>query len=117
MQDAKHVTSTIFNGKPLIAYSDSKSGILKIAVWDGKSWKRTTVDGAGGTAGRTKSAITSPISLCVNGTGVKQTLHLFYSESDDRDLHYATYDGKKFVYEIVDGNGVQINDYKDPVRP
>ena len=114
--DAKHVTSTIFNGKPLIAYSDSKSGILKIAIWDGKSWKRTTVDGAGGTAARTKSAITSPISLCVNGSGVKQTLHLFYSENDDRDLHYATYDGKKFIYEIVDGNGVQVNDYKDPVR-
>ena len=114
--DAKHVTSTLFNGKPLIAYSDSKSGILKIAIWDGKVWKKTTVDGAGGTAGRTKSAITSPISLCVNGSGLAQTLHLFYSESDDRDLHYATYDGKKFLYEIVDGNGVQVNDYKDPVR-
>jgi hypothetical protein len=30
--DAKHVTSTLFNGKPLIAYTDSKSGILKIAI-------------------------------------------------------------------------------------
>jgi hypothetical protein len=114
--DAKHVTSTIFNGKPLLAYTDSKSGILKLAIWDGKSWKKSTVDGAGGTAGRTKEAITSPISLCVNGSGLAQTLHIFYSESGDRDLRYATYDGKKFVYEIVDGNGVQVNDYKDPVR-
>ena len=112
----KHVTSISFNGKPLIAYSDGKSGILKIATWDGNIWKKRTVDGAGGSAGRTKSAITSPISLCVNGSGVKQTLHIFYSESDDRDLHYATYDGKNFTYEIVDGNGVQVNDYKDPVR-
>ena len=114
--DAKHVASTIFNGKPLLAYTDSKSGILKIAQWDGKSWKKSTVDGAGGTAGRTKSAITSTVSLCVNGSGLAQTLHIFYSESDDRDLHYATYDGKKFIYEIVDGNGPQVNDYKDPVR-
>jgi hypothetical protein len=114
--DAKHVTSTLFNGKPLIAYTDSKSGILKIAIWDGKVWKKSTVDGAGGTGGRTKSAITSPISLCVNGSGLAQTLHIFYSESDDRDLHYASYDGKKFLYEIVDGNGVQVNDYKDPIR-
>jgi hypothetical protein len=114
--DAKHLTSTTFNGKPLIAYTDSKSGILKIATWDGKAWKKITVDGAGGTAGRTKSAITSPVSLCVNGSGVAQTLHIFYSESDERDLHYAMYDGKKFTYEIVDGNGVQVNDYKDPVR-
>ena len=114
--DGKHVTSTTFNGKPLIAYTDSKSGILKIAIWDGKIWKKTTVDGAGGTGNRTKAAITSPISLCVNGSGLAQTLHIFYSESEDRDLHYATYDGKKFTYEIVDGNGVQVNDYKDPVR-
>ena len=114
--DAKHVTSTIFNGKPLLAYTDSKSGVLKIARWDGKLWKKTTVDGAGGTAGRTKSAISSTVSLCVNGSGLAQTLHIFYSESDDRDLHYATFDGKKFTYEIVDGNGPQVNDYKDPVR-
>ena len=114
--DAKHVTSTTFNGKPLLAYTDSKSGILKIAQWTGKSWNRTTVDGAGGSSLRTKSAITSPISLCVNGSGAAQTLHIFYSESDDRDLHYATFDGKKFTYEIVDGNGAQVNDYKDPVR-
>ncbi|NDG57185.1 MAG: fibronectin type III domain-containing protein, partial [Betaproteobacteria bacterium] len=57
--DGKHVTSTTFNGKPLIAYTDSKSGILKIAIWDGKIWKKTTVDGAGGTGNRTKAAITS----------------------------------------------------------
>ena len=42
--DAKHVTSTTFNGQPLVAYTDSKSGILKIAQWDGKAWKKTTVD-------------------------------------------------------------------------
>lgn len=112
----RHITSINFNGKPLLAYSDAKTGILKIAQWDGKIWKKTTVDGAGGSSGRTKSAITSPISLCVNGSGTKQTLHMFYSESDDRDLHYATFDGKNLSYEIVDGNGVQVNDYKDPVR-
>jgi hypothetical protein len=113
---ARHITSINFNGKPLIAYSDAKTGALKIASWDGKIWKKTTVDGAGGTGARTKSAITSPISLCANGSGTKQTLHIFYSESDDRDLHYATFDGKNLTYEIVDGNGVQVNDYKDPVR-
>ena len=26
------------------------------------------------------------------------------------------YNGKKFTYEIVDGNGTVVNDYKDPVR-
>jgi hypothetical protein len=66
----KHLTSINFNGKPLLAYTDTKSGALKIATWDGKLWKKVTVDGAGGTSGRTKSAITSPVSLCVNGSGV-----------------------------------------------
>lgn len=114
--DGKHVASTTFNGKPLLAYTDKRSGVLKIAQWDGKSWKKSTVDGAGGSSGRTKSAISSTVSLCVNGSGKAQMLHIFYSENDDRDLHYATYDGKKFTYEIVDGNGAQVNDYKDPVR-
>ena len=112
----RHLSSINFNGKPLVAYSDSKRGILKIAAWDGKGWKKTTVDGAGGTSGRTKSPITSPISLCVNGSGTKQVLHIFYSENEDKDLHYATYDGKRFTFEIVDGNGSQVNDYKDQVR-
>ncbi len=114
--DAKHVTSITFNKMPLLAYTDIKSGFLKIARWKAKKWRKVTVDGGGGSSGRTRSAITGPISLCVNGSGSNQTLHIFYSESEDRDLHYAMYNGKKFTYEIVDGNGTVVNDYKDPVR-
>jgi hypothetical protein len=111
-----HVTSVSFNRKPTVLYSDAGSGRLKIATWEGKKWKKLTIDGVGGTAPRTKNPITSPISACVNGSGTTQTLHIFYSDNKDRDLHYATYDGKKFTYEIVDGNGTAVNDYKDPVR-
>ena len=113
---AKHITSVNFNLKPAVLYSDAITGRLKLARWDGRSWKKVTVDGAGGTSPRTRNAITSPISACVNGSGATQTLHIFYSENKDRDLHYAKYDGKKFTYEIVDGNGTAVNDYKDPVR-
>lgn len=114
--DGRRVTSINFNQKPLVAYTDSNSGVLRIATWDGKIWRRTTVDGAGGSGARTKFKITSPISLCVNGSGTKQLLHIFYSESDDKDLRYATYDGRRLTHEIVDGNGAQVNDYKDPIR-
>ena len=114
--DAKNVTSITFNRKPTLLYTDSNSGRLKIATWEGKSWKKLTVDGAGGSTPRTKNPITSPISTCVNGSGTSQTLHIFYSEKVDRDLHYARYDGKKFAYEIIDGNGTAVNDYKDPIR-
>jgi hypothetical protein len=114
--DAHRMTTITFNRKPTVLYSDSISGRLKIATWEGKKWKKLTIDGAGGTSPRTKSPITGPISACVNGSGTTQTLHVFYSESKEKDLHYASYDGKKFTYEIVDGNGTSVNDYKDPLR-
>ncbi len=114
--DGKSVSSTVFNGQPTIVYTDTKSGNLKLATFDGKTWKKSIVDGAGGGNGRTSNPINSPISLCVNGSGVKQTLHIFYSDTTDKDLRYATYNGKGFTFEIVDGNGTSINNYDDPVR-
>jgi len=114
--DGKSVTSTVFNGKPTVAYTDTKTGDLKLATYDGKVWNKVTVDGAGGTSGRTSNPINSPISLCVNGSGTKQTLHIFYSDSVDKDLRYAAYNGKNFAFDIVDGNGPAVNNYDDPNR-
>ena len=114
--DGKSVSTTIFDGQPAIAYTDSKSGDLKLALFDGKKWKKSIVDGAGGANGRTANSINSPISLCVNGNGTKQTLHIFYSDVIDKDLRYATYNGKAFTFEVVDGDGASVNDYQDPVR-
>ncbi len=114
--DGKTVASTTFNGKPAIAYTDTKSGDLKLATFDGKSWKKVTVDGAGGSGGRTTDNIAGAISMCVNGSGVKQTLHIFYSDATEKDLRYATYNGKSFAFETIDGNGSAVNNYEDPVR-
>jgi hypothetical protein len=114
--DGKTVASTTFNGKPAIAYTDTRSGDLKLATFDGKSWKKVTVDGAGGSGGRTTDNIAGAISMCVNGSGVKQTLHIFYSDATEKDLRYATYNGKSFAFETIDGNGSAVNNYEDPVR-
>jgi hypothetical protein len=114
--DGKSVSSTVFNGKPTVAYTDTKSGDLKLAIYDGKVWKKVTVDGAGGTSGRTSHPIAGQISMCVNGSGTKQTLHLFYSDSTEKDLRYASYNGKSFVFNVVDGDGPSVNDYSDSVR-
>lgn len=114
--DAMLVTSTTFNGQPAVAYIDSKSGDLKLATWSGTVWVKVTVDGAGGSSGRTNSAIKGALSLCVNGSGKSQTLHIFYSDAQNTDLRYAKYDGKKFTYEIVDGDAAQVNNYEDPIR-
>ena len=114
--DGKTVASTTFNGQPAIAYTDTKSGDLKLATYDGKKWKKVTVDGAGGSGGRTTDSIAGAISMCVNGSGVKQTLHIFYSDATEKDLRYATYNGKSFAFETVDGNGASVNNYEDPIR-
>ena len=114
--DATLVASTTFNDQPAVAYIDSRSGDLKLATWSGSVWVKVTVDGAGGSSGRTNSAIKGALSLCVNGSGKNQTLHIFYSDAQNTDLRYAKYDGKKFTYEIVDGDGAQLNDYEDPIR-
>jgi len=114
--DGKSVVSTTFNGQPAIAYTDTKSGDLKLATYDGKKWKKVTVDGSGGSSGRTADTISGSISMCVNGIGLKQTLHIFYSDSTEKDLRYATYNGKSFAIEVVDGNGLTVNEYADPIR-
>ena len=114
--DGKSVSSTTFNGQPAVAYTDTKSGDLKLATFNGSVWNKVTVDGAGGTNGRTNNPISGQISMCVNGSGTKQTLHLFYSDATDKDLRYAAYNGKSFTFDVVDGNGVAVNDYSDPIR-
>ena len=114
--DGKSLSSTVFNGKPAITYTDTKTGDLKLATFDGKVWKKITVDGAGGSGGRTSNTLNSSLSSCVSGSGTKQTLHIFYSDTIDKDLRYAAYNGKSFTFEIVDGNGPVVNNYEDPNR-
>jgi len=114
--DAKNLTTVTFNGNPAIVYQDANTGSLKIALWSGKIWKKLNIDGRGGSAGRTSNPIAGDLSACVGGSGKAQTLHIFYADSVDKYLRYATYDGKAFKFEIVDGNGPALNKYDDPIR-
>lgn len=114
--EAKHLATTTFNGAPVIAYTDGIGKGLKLATYKGGKWTKVTVDGNGGTGGRTNHDIDGDISLCVNGLGTRQTLHIFYVDSSDKDLRYAAYNGKTFKFEIVDGNGASVNNYENPIR-
>jgi hypothetical protein len=114
--DAKNLTTVTFNGNPAIIYQDDTNGALKVALWNGKLWSKLNVDGRGGSAGRTRNPIAGDISACVSGSGKAQTLHMFYADSVDKDLRYATYDGKTFKFEVIDGNGAAVNKYEDPIR-
>jgi hypothetical protein len=109
------ISTITWNKKSVIVYSSGVTGILKMAIWNGLTWRKTTIDGAGGT-NRTSHEISSPISLCLSGAGTSQKLHIFYADGVDKDLRHAVYDGNKVNVEIVDGNGPAINKYEDPNR-
>ena len=89
---------------------------MKLAIWNGNSWHKLTVDGRGGSAGRTRHNVSGPVSVCASGSGKEQILHLFYADQIDKDLHHTTFDGKNFKYEIVDGNGSSVQPYDQPNR-
>jgi len=104
--DARSITSVTLNGQPVIAYIDSKTSILRLMKWNGKNWKKSTVD----------SDISGQISLCVSGVKTKQTLHIFYADKTDNDLRYATLNGSRIAREIVDGNAAKVQSYEEISR-
>ncbi len=114
--DAKNLVAGMFGGKQFIAYSDSKNGDLKFAQLNGTKWIISTIDGNTSTGGKTKNDVSGFISYCSATINKVETLHLFYADLTDKDLRHATFNGKKWSYEVVDGNGEKTNDYKDPVR-
>jgi hypothetical protein len=114
--DAKHLVSGIYAKKQYLAYSDSKSGDLRFATLTGKSWVKNTIDGNASTSGKTKDDVSGFISTCIEKVGKSEILHLFYGDITEKDLRHASFDGTKWSYETVDGNGSSINDYKDPIR-
>lgn len=114
--DARHIQSGAFLGKQFIAYSDSKAGDLKFATLNGTTWSKSTIDGNLSTGGRTKDNVSGFLSSCIQKSGKNEILHLFYGDVTSKDLRHASYNGKTWNFETVDGNGDVLNDYKDPVR-
>jgi hypothetical protein len=114
--NGSNLASAVFNGKPVVAYNDSKNGDLKLATFTGKLWTKIVIDGQGGIGGRTNNDIAGAISVCVNGVAPQQKMHIFYSDVTEKDLRYATYDGKNFTFDVIDGNGPSVNNYEDRIR-
>ena len=111
--DAKYLATATYAGKPVIAYSDSKKGDLKLATFSGNKWGTKTIDGNSTTLGKTTNDVSGYISMCTSVVGRTNYLHIFYSDLKDKDLRYAVYDGKSWYYEIVDGDALSIQDYKE----
>ena len=114
--DAKYLVTSTFNNQPFIAYIDSKFGRLRSATYTGKVWKRITLDGGGGSAGRSNHKLGGHLSICTTGVGSKQVLHLFYGDLVDHDLRHATITPKTSTFEVVDGNAESIQPYDQTNR-
>lgn len=111
--DAKYIASGTYAGKPVIAYSDSKNGDIKLATYSANKWSTRVVDGNSDALGKTNNDVSGYISMCTSTDGKKNYLHLFYADLKDKDLRYAVYDGKSWYYEVVDGDAPSIQDYKE----
>jgi hypothetical protein len=111
--NAKFLAAGTFKSNPVIAYSDSISGNLKLATYAKKKWSTTIIDGNSTSNGKSDRNLAGPVSLCVTGTKTKEALHLFYTDVENKDLRHATFDGKKWKYETVDGDGDSVQNYKE----
>ena len=114
--DAKYLASNNFAGRPVIAYTDTKAGDLKLATLINNKWSIQTIDGNNEKSGKTLNNVAGYASLCTSKSGKINYLHVFYTDVTNKDLKYALYDGKKWKYEIVDGNGPRAQDYKETDR-
>ena len=114
--DAKYLANATYGGKTVIAYTDSKNGDLKLATQNGSKWGITTIDGNSIANGKTTNNVAGYVSLCTSTSGMTNYLHVFYTDVDDLDLRYAVFNGKKWSYEVVDGDGPKIQDYKEADR-
>jgi hypothetical protein len=99
--DAKALATTVFKKNPAIAYVDSQKQILKLALWNGRSWSKTVIEDG--------EKVGSALSVCTD----KKRIHIFFTDTVKRDLFHATFDGKKVVVETVDGDGPVVQSYKD----
>ena len=110
--DAKYLASAIYQGNPVIAYSDSKNGEIKLATYANGKWGIKTIDGNSQGSGKTTNDVSGYISVCTSSIGKNNYLHIFYTDLIEKDLKYALFDGRSWTYETVDGDGAAIQDYK-----
>ena len=114
--DARYIATTTYLGKPVVAYSESEGGDLKLATYSNNKWVIKTIDGNDDNDGKTLNNVAGHISLCTSTIGKISYLHIFYTDLTNKDLKYALYNGKSAKYETVDGDGLVAQDYKEVNR-
>ena len=114
--DGKYFATGTFAGKEVIAYADSQKGLLKLATWDGKRWNKQVVDGDSSIGGRTQNSVASALSMCTYKVKKREFLNIYYGDLTKKDLRRASFNGKRWSYEVIDGDGAEIQDYREVDR-
>ncbi len=114
--DPSFTAATTWRNQTVFVYNDRRTGYLKRATLVNKKWVIETIDGNSVIGGTTTNNLDGALSTCVTGPVKSQVLHIFYSDMEDKDLRHAAFDGKKWSYEIVDGNGLLTQPVEDPIR-
>jgi hypothetical protein len=102
-----NLSTTNYRGNPVIVYGDEATRSLKIATNSGNRWRISTAR---------KGVDVGPISLCKSGSRSKETLHVFYGETTRQDLIHSFQRSGKWSHETVDGNGDDVQDYREGLR-
>ena len=102
-----NLSSINYRGNPTVIYGDEATRSLKIATNIGNRWRVTTAR---------RGVDVGQISICKSGSGSKETLHVFYGETTKQDLLHSFQKSGKWSHETVDGNGEDIQDYREDVR-
>ncbi len=90
--DAKYLATTIYAGKPVIAYSDSKNGDIKLATYSNSKWLIKTIDGNSNALGKTTNDVSGYVSICTSVTGKTNYLQIHLLQNNHNvyyQLHYT----------------------------
>jgi hypothetical protein len=101
------IATTQFRGKPIVIYGDEVTRSLKMAKLIGVKWHTSTIK---------RGIDVGPISLCVDTQSKEQALHIFYADTRNKDLLHSTIKDTQWMHEVVDGNGRDIQDYREASR-
>lgn len=101
------VATTKSRGNPMLIYGDARTQTLKSATLVGNKWRLATIR---------KEVNVGKLSICKSGEGAKEQLHVIYADLTRQDLLYSNLRAGKWVNSTIDGNGVDIQDYRESVR-
>jgi hypothetical protein len=102
-----HLNGSTYRGNPVLVYGDEATRSLKMATFSGNRWRISTAR---------KGVDVGSISICKSGSGSKESLHVFYGETTRQDLIHSNLKSGKWSHETIDGNGDDVQDYREELR-